>query len=208
MNNRRNKDEAMIRDLRESIPEPADASLQRSRSRVQAWFKSAAEKIFWDSLETPVGRLHLAATDRGLIEISFLESSEAFLRRLDPKSHLIQDGPALARYRRQLQEYFDGRRRAFSLPTDLSSVTEFQRLVLIATSRIPAGEVRSYGEIAEAIGRPRAARAVGQALGGNPIPIVLPCHRVVTSSGRLGGYAGGLKRKRTLLMLEGALPLT
>lgn len=207
MNNPRHDDGAMIELLRGSILDPTEASLQRSRRRVQAWFESAAQKIYWDSLETAIGRLHLAATDQGLIEISFIDSSETFLARLDPKSHLIQDGAPLVRYRRQLQEYFEGQRRAFSVPTDISGLTEFQRAVLTEITKIPAGEVRSYGEIAEAIGRPKAARAVGQALGSNPIPIVLPCHRVVTSSGELGGYAGGLKRKRTLLQLEGALPL-
>jgi methylated-DNA-[protein]-cysteine S-methyltransferase len=105
---------------------------------------------------------------------------------------------------RELREYAAGRRRAFDLPLDWSSIKPFQRAVLKAASHIPFGETRSYGWIAQKIGKPRAARAVGQALGANPIPIILPCHRVIASSGKLGGYGGGLPMKVMLLKLEGA----
>ena len=104
----------------------------------------------------------------------------------------------------QLEAYFAGQRREFDLPIDFGTMTSFQRRVLTATRAVPAGRVLSYGEIAKRIGKPAASRAVGQALGHNPMPIVLPCHRVVASDGGLGGYTGGLAIKRKLLALEGA----
>ena len=159
--------------------------------------------VAYDVADSPVGELLLAATDRGLCRISF--TPEAALedvarsfglrvlrvpRRLDPA-------------RRQLDEYFAGGRSSFDLPVDLAPLGEFQRLVLGELARVPFGEVTTYGALAGRIGRPRAARAVGGALNRNPVPIVLPCHRVVGASGSLVGYAGGLERKRALLALEG-----
>jgi methylated-DNA-[protein]-cysteine S-methyltransferase len=105
----------------------------------------------------------------------------------------------------QLRAYFAGRRRRFDVPVDLSHVTPFVRRVLTATMQVPAGNLVSYGDIARRIGQPRASRAVGQALGRNPIPIVIPCHRVIASGGRIGGYTGGLTVKRRLMRLEGVL---
>jgi len=107
--------------------------------------------------------------------------------------------------RRELDEYFEGRRTEFDLPTDLSRVPDFQRVVLHELARVPYGEVTTYGTLAARVGKPRAARAVGGAMNRNPIPIVLPCHRVIGASGSLTGYGGGLDRKRALLKLEGAL---
>jgi methylated-DNA-[protein]-cysteine S-methyltransferase len=107
--------------------------------------------------------------------------------------------------RRQLDEYFAGTRREFDLDVDLSPAREFGRSVLEQLARVPYGELTTYGELAARAGRPRAARAVGTVMNRNPVPIVLPCHRVVGSSGSLVGYAGGLERKRLLLELEGAL---
>ena len=106
---------------------------------------------------------------------------------------------------RELKEYAEGRRRAFELPLDWSSIKPFQRAVLKATSTIPFGETRSYGWVAHKIGKPRAFRAVGHALATNPIPIILPCHRVIGSDGGLHGYGGGLPMKAMLLKLEGAV---
>ncbi len=111
---------------------------------------------------------------------------------------------ALAPYRSQLSDYFAGELNQFSLPIDLTRLTDFQKRVLTTIARIPSGAVWSYRQVAEAIGKPRAARAVGQALGSNPLPIVLPCHRVIASDGTLGGYTGGLLIKRKLLKIEGA----
>ena len=110
----------------------------------------------------------------------------------------------LAEIVEQLEAYFAGRRRAFDLRIDLSRATPFQRRVLLATRAVPSGTVVSYGEIARRIAQPKASRAVGQALGHNPVPIVIPCHRIVAGSGRLGGYTGGLHIKKKLLGLEAA----
>ncbi|HEU4403088.1 MAG TPA: methylated-DNA--[protein]-cysteine S-methyltransferase [Candidatus Polarisedimenticolia bacterium] len=112
-----------------------------------------------------------------------------------------------AQARRELREYLNGERSFFSVPVDLSALPEFQRRVLEETMRIPFGEARSYTWIARRIGRPRAVRAVGTALGRNPVPFIVPCHRVLRSDGSLGGYAFGLGMKRRLLELERATPL-
>jgi methylated-DNA-[protein]-cysteine S-methyltransferase len=107
--------------------------------------------------------------------------------------------------RRELDEYFDGRRHEFDLPVDLGGLPAFQQAVLTELQRVPYGQIDTYGGLAARIGKPRAARAVGGALNRNPVPIVVPCHRIVGSSGNLVGYAGGLERKQLLLHLEGGL---
>jgi methylated-DNA-[protein]-cysteine S-methyltransferase len=200
------KQERLAASLLADLPDPADAALQASREGVRRWFAQTANTIFWTQIDTPIGNLFVAANKKGLVRVSFGESTPSFLREFDPIARLRRDDDRIEPYRQQLQEYFLGQRRAFSLPTDLSDRTVFQRQVLRYIETIPAGQVRSYGQIAAAIDRPGSARAVGQALGSNPIPIVLPCHRIVASDGSLGGYRGGLERKRRLLLLEGALP--
>jgi methylated-DNA-[protein]-cysteine S-methyltransferase len=107
--------------------------------------------------------------------------------------------------RRELDEYFEGRRTAFDVPVDIKTLPGFQQLVLGELARVPYGEVTTYGGLAARIGKPKAARAVGGALHRNPVPIVLPCHRVIGASGNLVGYGGGLQRKEALLRLEGVL---
>jgi methylated-DNA-[protein]-cysteine S-methyltransferase len=189
--------------LIESLPAPPAAAIANSRLRIEGWYRGIAPVIYWCRLATSIGPLHLAATEKGLRRVSFSGDTAAFLDKLDRRSRWVQDREAMAPYRQQLLDYFSGELRRFSIPLDLTSVTEFQRRVLSAIAKIPAGTVRSYGQVAAAIGKPKAARAVGQALGSNPVPIVLPCHRVVASDGSLGGYAGGLDRKRQLLALEG-----
>lgn len=196
--------EETIRWVREAAAEPPAEAIARSRRRATDWFEGSAPPLHWTRLPTPIGSLHLAANERGLVRITFSEETEGFLGSLDPKARLVAGGDALEGHCRQLEQYFAGQRREFGLPTDLSTATDFQRQVLTAIGEIPPGEVRTYGQIAEAVGKPNAARAVGQALASNPIPIVLPCHRVLASDGTLGGYAGGLARKRRLLQLEGA----
>lgn len=191
-------------ELRRSLPGPPADAVARSRAQVDAWFESAAPRIAWQRWPTPIGPLFLAAGDQGLIRISYQDSQSAFLGEFDRRARLVEDPDALAPYRRQLSEYFTGELDRFSLPLDLSRLTDFQSRVLTTIARIPAGAVWSYRQVAEAIGKPKAARAVGQALGSNPLPIVLPCHRVIASDGTLGGYAGGLPIKRKLLKLEGA----
>lgn len=127
-----------------------------------------------------------------------------FVHRFTPPDHWLEDVARFDAARRQLDEYFAGKRRRFDLPLAPAG-TDFQRRVWWALLAIPYGEAISYGELARRVGKPRAARAVGAANGANPIAIIIPCHRVVGASG-IGGYAGGLDIKRHLLALEGALP--
>jgi methylated-DNA-[protein]-cysteine S-methyltransferase len=157
---------------------------------------------------SPLGDLLVAITPRGLVKISYLSLYSAddaltqIAARVSPR--VLEDPGALDEPRRQLDEYFAGRRREFELPLDWSLVRGFGRDVLDRTARIPYGRVATYGEVARDIGRPRASRATGNALGANPIPIVVPCHRVIRSGGVLGNYGGGPERKAQLLELEGA----
>ncbi|HET7045776.1 MAG TPA: methylated-DNA--[protein]-cysteine S-methyltransferase [Gaiellaceae bacterium] len=155
----------------------------------------------YDLVDSPVGTLLVAATDRGLCRIAYTPDPDALAAALGPR--VLRVPSRLAPARRQLDEYFAGERRVFDLPVDLR-VPAFQRDVLRELARVPFGALATYGELARRIGKPRAARAVGGALNRNPVPIVLPCHRVVGARGALVGYAGGLDRKRTLLALEGA----
>ncbi|HYP49222.1 MAG TPA: methylated-DNA--[protein]-cysteine S-methyltransferase, partial [Thermoleophilaceae bacterium] len=122
-------------------------------------------------------------------------------------SQRVLEAPArLDRARRELEEYFDGRRRTFEVPLDWSLTKGFFRAVLQETARIGFGQVSTYAGVAKGAGSPRAVRAAGNALGSNPMPVVVPCHRVLHSGGGLGGYTGGLERKEFLLELEGVLP--
>jgi methylated-DNA-[protein]-cysteine S-methyltransferase len=159
----------------------------------------------YDLTDSPVGELLVAATDRGVCRISFDpdQALEDIAGRLGRR--VLRVPRRLDDARRELDEYFSGRRRAFDLTTDLAPLADFQRRVLLELVRVPYGELTTYGGLAERIGRPRAARAVGAALNRNPIAIVLPCHRVVGATGSLVGYAGGLERKLALLRHEGAL---
>jgi methylated-DNA-[protein]-cysteine S-methyltransferase len=157
------------------------------------------------TMDSPVGTLLLMATPRGLVRIAFdYENRDEVLgdvaMRLSPR---ILDAPRrLDTVRRQLDTYFAGKLRDFDLPIDWSLTGEFTRKVLRRTARIPYGSVASYTEVAVGVGTPRGYRAVGNALGSNPIPVVLPCHRVIRTGGAIGGYGGGLPRKRWLLALE------
>jgi methylated-DNA-[protein]-cysteine S-methyltransferase len=156
--------------------------------------------------ESPVGRLLLAATRRGLVRVAYLDGPpearlESLAAAISPR--LLHAPARLDSVRRQLDEYFAGRRRAFELPLDWQLTHGFGRRVLRATARIPFGAVSSYAGVAGAAGSPRAFRAAGNALGANPLPIVVPCHRVLATGGGLGGYTGGVERKRTLLAVEG-----
>lgn len=158
--------------------------------------------------DSPVGPLLLARTSRGVARIAYLgrTAETAVLRRLtrDVGPRVLNDPDRLAPVIAQLDEYFAGRRDRFDLPLDLSRLPPFTRAVLDAAAAIPSGEVRSYRDVAAEAGSPRGARAAGNALGSNPVPIVVPCHRVVRTGGGLGGYTGGVDIKRRLLSLEGA----
>jgi len=153
--------------------------------------------MYYCYLDTPIGELLLAGEDEALAMIGFPKGS----MRRDPEPDWIFNERPLATARKQLTEYFAGTRKEFDLPVALSG-TEFQVSVLKALQDIPYGETVSYGEIAKRIGRPKAVRAVGAANGRNPIPIVVPCHRVIGSSGDLTGFGGGLDTKEALLRLE------
>jgi methylated-DNA-[protein]-cysteine S-methyltransferase len=151
-------------------------------------------------IDSPVGALKLVASDAGLAAILWPNDDPARVRLGEPV--VSETHPVLLEAERQLKEYFDGRRKAFDLKLDFNG-TEFQRKVWAALLTIPYGETRSYAQIARQIGRPDAVRAVGAANGRNPISIVAPCHRVIGSTGKLTGFAGGLETKAFLLALEG-----
>jgi methylated-DNA-[protein]-cysteine S-methyltransferase len=153
----------------------------------------------YDLVETPVGVVLVAASDEGVCRISYAADVDAVARAVGRR--VLRVPARLDEAREQLAQYFAGERRDFDLALDLRA-PEFQRAVLTELARVPYGEVATYGELARRIGKPRAARAVGGALNRNPIPIVLPCHRVVGAGGALVGYAGGLERKQRLLALE------
>jgi methylated-DNA-[protein]-cysteine S-methyltransferase len=175
-------------------------------------FRDAAARehlldVAYDLVDTPVGTLLVAATERGLCRIAYDAEPE---RELDGLARafglrVLRSTTPIDPARRQLDEYFEGKRQRFDLAVDLALQADFNRRVLRELARVPYGEVVTYGELAARSARPRAARAVGTVMNRNPLPIVLPCHRVIGSNGKLVGYGGGLHRKEALLRLEGAL---
>jgi len=161
----------------------------------------------YDLVESPVGQLLVAAGDRGILRISFdadVEQHLDWLSQIAGRS-VLRSPQQVDGVRRELDEYFEGRRHAFDLAVDLRGVTPFTERVLRELALIPFGETATYAELAARAGNPRAARAVGMTMNRNRIPIVLPCHRVIGANGSLVGYAGGLERKVALLRLEGVL---
>ena len=163
--------------------------------------------VAYELHDTPVGELLVAVTDHGLCEIHYDADPDAEAERLARLfgMRVLRSPRPTDEVRRQLDEYFAGERREFDLSVDLRPAREFGRAVLEQLAQVPYGELTTYGALAAKAGSPRAARAVGTVMNRNPVPIVLPCHRVVGSTGSLVGYAGGLERKRTLLELERAL---
>ena len=153
--------------------------------------------MYYCYLDTPIGELLLAGEEDALTLIGFPEGS----MRRDPEADWIYNEKPFNEASKQLTEYFAGDRKAFDLPLRLNG-TEFQMSVLHALQKIPYGETTSYADIAQRIGRPKAVRAVGAANGRNPIPIIVPCHRVIGSQGDLTGFGGGLDTKEALLRLE------
>jgi methylated-DNA-[protein]-cysteine S-methyltransferase len=164
--------------------------------------------VSFDVADTQIGPLLLAVTERGLCRISFDpdpdRETETLARTFGVR--VLRAPRELDPVRRELDEYFEGRRRDFDLPLDLRGREGFSRDILERLARVPYGEVTTYKSLAVEAGNPRAARAVGTIMNRNPIPIVLPCHRVVGSNGSLVGYGGGLERKRLLLDLEAGTP--
>jgi len=163
--------------------------------------------VAFDVLDTAIGPLLVAATDRGLCRVSFEpepdEQLDLLAREFGPR--VLRSTSAVESARRQLDEYLEGARHEFALDVDLRATAPFARRVLTELARVPYGETTTYGTLAGRVGAPRAARAVGTVMNRNPIPIVLPCHRVIGSTGKLVGYGGGLELKERLLRLEGAL---
>ncbi|MGE0087766.1 MAG: methylated-DNA--[protein]-cysteine S-methyltransferase [Desulfococcaceae bacterium] len=153
--------------------------------------------IYYQYMKSPVGKLLLAGNEKGLHHICFSEDGNPCM----PRPEWNADHQTLEEVMRQLALYFDGKLKKFSLKLCLN-VTPFQREVLTALQQVPYGDTVSYGELAKMIGKPRASRAVGQANAKNPVPIVIPCHRVIGSTGRLTGFGGGLAVKQALLELE------
>ncbi len=175
-------------------------------------FRDAAAReslldVAYDLVDSPVGTLLVAATDRGLCRIAYDAEPEQEVDRLARAFGLrvLRTALPIDPARRQLDEYFEGKRRRFDLEIDVALLADFNRRVLKELARVPYGEVVTYGELAARAARPRAARAVGTVMNRNPLPIVLPCHRVIGANGKLVGYGGGLARKEALLRLEGAL---
>ena len=156
--------------------------------------------------QSPFGPLLVATTKRGLVRVAYpdLRADEVLERLAEEVSpRVLESEQATGEIRRQLEEYFERRRRTFAVPVDLSAVKGFGQKILKQTTRIPFGAVATYRDVATRAGSPRAVRAAGNALGANPVPIVVPCHRVVRTGGGLGGYTVGLERKIALLELEG-----
>lgn len=205
--NEKNVERMQVERLKNALGDPPRAATASSRRRVEAWFAQTAPLCQWDVVESPLGPLYIAARDGRLCSVDFGVSEEDFLAGLDPLARTERNPEALAHIAEQLRAYFGDTRFQFSLPLDLDRVTPFQSSVLTTIRRIPVGMVWTYGQVARAIGKPKASRAVGQALGRNPVPIVIPCHRVIAGDGSLGGYSGGggLTSKRLLLQMEGVL---
>jgi O-6-methylguanine DNA methyltransferase len=208
MTTQKSKNEVfVVKHLRSALGSPTEIALSRSRERVKKWFTEEAPLIEWGEMTSPLGSVFAAVNQRGLCALDFGRQENEFLERFDPLTRLEKNPKAVQRVLAQLREYFAGDRSSFNLPVDISQLTPFQRSVLDVACRIAPGQVWTYHRVAQELGRPRSSRPVGQALARNPVPIVIPCHRVIASDGGLGGYSGGsgLKAKRWLLRLEGAL---
>ncbi|MFC9908347.1 methylated-DNA--[protein]-cysteine S-methyltransferase [Streptomyces sp. NPDC127197] len=172
------------------------------------------QQVVWTVVDSDIGPLLLAATTEGLVNVVFHATDAVRDRALDRLASRLgaepveaPGSPLLAEAIRQVEAYFAGERRDFRLPLDWSLISGFSRQVLRElASGVPYGTVVGYGDLADRVGQPGAAQAVGMAMGSNPLPVVVPCHRVVESDGGIGGFGGGLETKRRLLALEGVLP--
>ncbi len=189
---------------------PSEQMTKQAQAKLRRALMAAGGKVVYYGYapKTRVGPLFVAVNERGVVALDFGLSEPEFVAHVQRrvKATLIRSDDKTAEAMRQVKEYLDGQRTKFDLPLDISRLSEFQRRVLTTALKIPRGQYRTYHDVAKAIGKPQAARAVGQALGHNPVPIVIPCHRVLGSDGSLHGYSGGggLKTKAWLLQLEGA----
>lgn len=183
-----------------------DGQLANLESRLASAARSEGlVDVVYRRLDSPVGRLLAVATDRGLLRVAFeLEGFDTVLEsvaeRVSPR--LLEAPGQLDDVAREMEEYFTGERRSFDLPIDDSMSSGFRLLVQRFLTSIDYGQTLSYGQVAELVGNPKAVRAVGTACATNPLPVVVPCHRVLRSDGSLGGYLGGLAAKKVLLNLE------
>lgn len=201
-------DSALRRLLAEAGGELEPAAAEAAARFAERAAAEGAARVAYARVDTPFGPATVAATRRGVVAVGLPNRSlDEFLAQLSAgiSPRVVEAPGRLDTARRQLEEYFEGQRRSFALPLDWSLVPGgFYRRVLRATARLPFGATLTYGEIAERAGNPRAHRAAGTALGSNPIPILVPCHRIVRSGGDPGNYGGGPEMKRWLLRLEGA----
>jgi len=178
---------------------------KRSQRAQHSLIQSASAQTVWTQIESPLGTILLTAQDHALTGLWFSEDSAA-LERSGARAVPAHQVPVLAQTRAQLRDYFAGALKSFDLPMALKG-TDFQREVWRALMQVPYGGTATYGVLAQRLNKPQAARAVGTAVGANPISIIIPCHRIVGSQGTLTGYAWGLERKAKLLALEGKQPL-
>jgi methylated-DNA-[protein]-cysteine S-methyltransferase len=200
---RMNEDiETALRQAAATLPSPAALDLQRVAGE-------GLLDVAYATVDSPLGPLVVAATPRGLVRLAYTGSRdegevvEDLAGKLSPR--ILEAPERLDDVRRELDEYFEGRRVDFEVPIDWSLTHGFTGKVLRQTARIGYGKTSTYAEVAGRAGSPRAVRAAGNALGSNPIPVVVPCHRVLRTGGALGGYTGGVERKEFLLRLEGVL---
>ena len=184
-----------------SIPTDLDQRFRNTAAR------SGLLDAGYDVVDSPVGPLLLAATERGLLRVSFDPDPEQELERIARLAgpRVLRAPARVEQAHRELDEYFDGGRHAFDLSVDLRGLTPFSERVLHELARVPFGETATYAQLAQRAGNAGAARAVGTIMNRNPVPIVLPCHRIIGANGSLVGYGGGLERKIALLQLEGVL---
>lgn len=184
------------------------STLARLHADLEAAADHAGElDIAYTTFDSPVGLLLLAATDAGLLRVAYeIEDHDRVLETISAKisPRVLRAPKRLDEAMRELDEYFGGRRTTFDLPLDLGLSTGFRQVVQRQLAHIAYGHTQSYGQVAEAVGNPKAVRAVGTACATNPLPVVLPCHRVLKADGSLGGYAGGPATKAVLLELESA----
>lgn len=192
---------------------PALSVVRRTVERMDSHGQNE-QQVVWAVVDSDIGPLLLAATGEGLVSVGFHATDAVRDKALDRLASRFgtepveaPESPLLAEAIRQMAAYFAGGRKDFELPLDWSLISGFNRQVLRElASGVPFGSVVGYGDLARRVGQPGAAQAVGMAMGANPLPVVVPCHRVVESDGGIGGFGGGLETKRKLLALEGVLP--
>jgi methylated-DNA-[protein]-cysteine S-methyltransferase len=202
-------DDQVVADLQAAFPVPP---VDPEADRLRAGLAARAEHeglldVAYRTVDTPIGPLLLAATDEGLVRVAFeLEDHDAVLAQLAAtvSPRILRSGRRTDDAARQLDEYFAGRRRRFDVPVDLRLVRGFRRAVITHLSDIAYGATESYAAVARATGNPAAVRAVGTACAHNPVPVVVPCHRVIRSDGTIGQYLGGTEVKAGLLAMEAA----